>query len=113
MSDALPTDRPDFAPPDRADDPMSSLIPYRNSRALGAYYCGVFSLIPCAGVILGPVALLLGIQGLNYARQTPGAKGKAHAIVGIVLGALTTLVNWGMLLMFMLSLLASALSAPQ
>jgi hypothetical protein len=110
MSEAGSAPRPEFAPQDRADDPMSTLIPYKNGKALAAYYCGVFGLIPCAGAILGPIALLLGIQGLNFAKANPGAKGKAHAIVGIVLGTLATLANWGLILMLLLSLLLAALS---
>jgi hypothetical protein len=76
-------------------DATGGLIPYKNSKALAAYYCGVFSLIPCVGAILGPIALVLGILGLNYAKEHPRAKGQAHAIVGIVLGGLTGLGNIG------------------
>lgn len=77
------------------EDATGGLIPYKNSKALAAYYCGVFSLIPCVGAILGPIALVLGILGLSYAREHPRARGQAHAIVGIVLGGLTALGNIG------------------
>src|SRR5262245_26603803 len=43
------------------DDALSTLIPYKNGQALAAYYCGVFSLIPVIGVLLGPIAIILGI----------------------------------------------------
>jgi hypothetical protein len=76
-------------------DATGGLIPYKNGKALAAYYIGVFSLIPCLGAVLGPIAVVLGVMGLNYARQHPGASGKAHAIVGIVLGGLTALGNIG------------------
>jgi hypothetical protein len=66
----------------------SVLIPYRNARALAAYYCGVFGLIPCVGSLLGPVALVLGILGLRYRNRNPAAHGAGHAITGIVLGSL-------------------------
>ena len=56
--------------------------------ALIAYYVGVFSIIPCLGPLPGIVALVLGIKGLKYANEHPEAKGKAHAIVGIVAGGL-------------------------
>jgi hypothetical protein len=79
----------------RQDGGISTLIPYTNGRALGAYYCGVFAIIPCAGLILGPIALILGVLGLRFANEHPTAKGKGHAIAGIVLGLLTTIVNWG------------------
>jgi predicted Zn finger-like uncharacterized protein len=81
---------------DPAGDAVSTLIPYKNGRALIAYYLGVFSLIPCAGHLLGPAALILGILGLRYAKAHPTAKGAGHAIAGIVLGGLTTLGYWGL-----------------
>ena len=78
-----------------AEEAVSTIIPYKNGRALAAYYLGVFSLIPCAGLLLGPAGLILGILGLRYVKANPTAKGTGHAIAGIVLGGLTTLFNWG------------------
>lgn len=90
-------------------DALSSLIPYKNSKALTAYYCGVFSLIPCLGLILGPIALIFGISGLRYAKEHPQAKGQAHAVVGIVLGTITTLFNFGAILFSVAMILLGAL----
>ncbi|HZV06439.1 MAG TPA: zinc-ribbon domain-containing protein [Gemmataceae bacterium] len=81
---------------DPTEEAVSTIIPYKNGRALIAYYLGVFSLIPCAGLLLGPAALVLGILGLRYVKAHPTAKGTGHAIAGIVLGGLTTLGNWGL-----------------
>jgi predicted permease len=61
------------------------MIPYKNGKALAAYYCGVFSFIPLLGCILGPIAIILGILGLAHAKKFPKSKGKGHAIAGIVL----------------------------
>jgi hypothetical protein len=69
-------------------DATGGLIPYKNAKALTAYYLGVFSLIPCLGIILGPIAIILGFLGLAHAKKHPEARGQAHAIVGIVLGGL-------------------------
>jgi hypothetical protein len=105
-----PRPRPDdedenrFAAP---DEPVSTIIPYKNLKALIAYYCGVFSLIPCVGAVLGPVALILGILGLRYVGQHPTAKGTGHAIAGIVLGGLTLLFNWGAILFVVIGALAT------
>ncbi|HVK18076.1 MAG TPA: DUF4190 domain-containing protein [Fimbriiglobus sp.] len=88
-------DRPRRRRPRDEGDATGGLIPYKNGKALAAYYTGVFSLIPCLGAILGPIAVVLGIMGLNYAKKHPKASGKAHAIVGIVLGGLTALGNIG------------------
>jgi hypothetical protein len=76
-------------------DPTGGLIPLRNGMALAAYYCGVFSFIPCFGLILGPLALTFGFIGLGKANRHPEAKGKGHSIAGIVCGGLTTLGNIG------------------
>jgi hypothetical protein len=75
------------------ESPVSTIIPYKNGMALAAYYCGVFSLIPCLGGLLGPAAFILGILGLRYVKKYPSAHGTGHAIVGIVLGGITGLVH--------------------
>ena len=66
-------------------DKTGGLIPYKNGKALAAYYCGVFSLIPLFGCVLSVFAVVLGVMGIVYANQHPAAKGKGHAITGIVL----------------------------
>jgi hypothetical protein len=83
---------------DPAEEAVSTIIPYKNGRALIAYYLGVFSLIPCVGHLLGPAALVLGVLGIRYVKANPTAKGTGHAIAGIVLGSLTTLLYWGITL---------------
>lgn len=70
---------------DDDDGGVSTLIPYKNPKALTAYYCGVFALIPCLGAILGPIALIFGILGLKAVRAHPRMHGTGHAIAGIVL----------------------------
>mgnify|MGYP000069205373 CR=1 FL=1 len=65
------------------------LIPYKNGMALASYYCGVFGLIPMLGLLLGPIACILGILGFRYAGKNPKARGMAHSIVGIILGGVT------------------------
>ena len=70
------------------DTIISRVVPYKNTQALAAYYCAVFALIPCVGVILGYIALVLGILGLKYAKAHPEAHGKVHAWIGVILGGL-------------------------
>lgn len=70
------------------DTIISRVIPYKNTQALAAYYCAVFALIPCVGIILGYVALVLGILGLKYAKAHPEAHGKIHAWIGVILGGI-------------------------
>lgn len=76
--------------PDEADL-LGGLIPYKNRQALLAYYFGVFALIPCLGIPLGIVAIVLGVRGLKFANLHPEARGKAHALTGIILGSICTL----------------------
>lgn len=76
------------------DGGVSTLIPYKNSKALLAYYLGVFGLIPCLGNFLGPAALILGILGRRHAQKHPKAKGTGHALTGIVLGTMEILLYW-------------------
>jgi DNA-directed RNA polymerase subunit RPC12/RpoP len=91
-------DEEDRRPDAYEDDAVTTLIPYKNGKALAAYYVGVFSLIPCLGLILGPIALILGIMGLRFVAAHPKAKGTGHAWAGVVLGTLTTLGNWGIVI---------------
>lgn len=75
----------------RDPDPTGGLIPLNNGMGLAAYYCGVFSFIPCFGMVLGPLAVVFGFLGLSHARKYPDAKGRGHSIAGIVCGGLTAL----------------------
>ena len=87
-----PGNIPNYQQPAPAGDAISTIIPYRNGFALTSYYLGVFSLIPCVGALLGIAAVIFGILGLKAAAKNPQAKGKVHAIVGIVLGGIFGLI---------------------
>jgi phage FluMu protein Com len=89
------------------DGTIGGLIPFRNAQALWAYYLGIFSLIPCAGIPLGIAALVLGIRGLGYANDHPEAKGKVHAWIGIVLGGGCALVYVLGVVLFVIGMIAS------
>lgn len=103
--DDEPDDRPRrrSRPPEerrRDDDGVSTIIPYHNAMALAGYYVGVFSLIPCVGLILGPLGLIFGIVGLRRVNRNPEIKGTGHAVTAIVLGGIATLGNYGVLIAF-------------
>jgi hypothetical protein len=82
-------------------NPVSVIIPYKNARALIAYYLGIFSLIPIAGLLLGPPAVLFGILGIRYVSKHPAAHGTGHALAGIIIGSLTSLGNWGLVILIL------------
>ena len=80
--------------PTAQGDATGGIIPYKNGHALVAYYLGVFSIIPCFGLLLAIPALILGIIGLKKRKANPLIKGSAHAWVGIIMGGIFTVV-WG------------------
>ncbi|MEX2219065.1 MAG: hypothetical protein WD749_09940 [Phycisphaerales bacterium] len=90
---APPVVQPAIMPPP-SDGGVGTLIPYRNGAALTGYYVGVFALVPGFGLLLGPAAVILGIAGFRAYQREPHRKGAAHAWVAIVLGAITSLLNW-------------------
>lgn len=70
-------------------DGTGGLIPYKNPKALTAYYLGIFGLFPFIGFMLAVPALILGILGLQARKQNPLIKGAVHAWVGIILGTIS------------------------
>jgi hypothetical protein len=88
FADLFPPPISPVLPPVSGGDGVNVIIPYKNVRALVAYYLAVFSLIPFLGMPLGLVAFVLGILGLRYRRANPAAGGVVHAWIGIVLGGL-------------------------
>ena len=84
---------------------MGGLIPVHNSKALIAYYLGVFSLIPCA--FIGIAAFILGLQGLRDANARPEIRGKTHAWVGIIAGGFFALLYCGLTLLAIIGMLSS------
>ncbi len=89
----VPPTSPMFTPAPEQPNAAEVLIPYRNGPALMGYYTSVFALIPGIGLILGPVAVVLGCMGRRNAIRNPGAKGTAHAWVAILLGGIITLLH--------------------
>jgi len=65
-----------------------------NRLALAGYRCAIVGLVPFVGLVLGPVALVLGMLGRRRAKADPDTKGIGPATAAIVLGTLITLTNW-------------------
>jgi hypothetical protein len=76
---------------------LNAIVPYKNVRALLAYYLAVFSLIPILGAPLGLLALVLGAAGLRFQRKNPAAGGVVHAWIGIVVGGFFGFVYLGLI----------------
>ncbi|MFA6045800.1 MAG: hypothetical protein WC718_12525 [Phycisphaerales bacterium] len=90
-----PMSPPQFQP-SAGDEMVATVIPYRNKAALVGYYVSIGSLIPGLGLLLGPAAMVLGVMGIKRVRAEPKVRGTAHAIVALVLGSITTLGYWGL-----------------
>ena len=74
-------------------DATGGVIPYKNSKSLASYYCGVFSLIPVLGLLLGVVAIVLGILGWRDYRRNPEIRGQVHCWVGMIIGSIVVLIH--------------------
>jgi hypothetical protein len=76
-------------------DATGGVIPYKNPKALIAYYLGILSGLPLIGLPLGIVAFVLGIMGLKDRAKNPVIKGSVHAWIGIGCGGIFALF-WGL-----------------
>jgi hypothetical protein len=76
-------------PADENDSPFGR----RPTPALRAYRCAVYSLIPLAGLLLGPAAIVLAALAWRAGRRDPEARGNGYVVIALVLGAVTLLCN--------------------
>lgn len=111
MSEDLPPPPPDRTPPPPGPPPIPTtvggparyqesavpalgvLVPTKNPHSLWSYYLGIFSLIPCLGILMGIAAIILGAMAIKRFNANPAIRGRTHAIVGIVAGALCILIQ--------------------
>jgi len=66
------------------------------SKPLGviAYQCAVLGLIPLAGLVFGPLALILGLIAWRRKEDRSSARISNHALAAMVLGSLISMTNW-------------------
>jgi hypothetical protein len=69
------------------------LVPRDNTKALVGYYLAIASLIPGLGLLIGPVAVAYGVEGLRYAKRRSHRSGVAHACTAVIVGCITTILN--------------------
>lgn len=91
-------------------DATGGIIPYKNPKALIAYYLGILSGLPLIGFPLGIAALVLGIMGLSDRKKNPVIKGSVHAGIGIGCGLIFTLLWGGVILLIIIGIVTSAAS---
>jgi hypothetical protein len=78
-------------------DATGGIIPYKNPKALIAYYLGIFSGLPLIGLPIGIAAFILGFLGLRDRSRNPVIKGSLHAGIGIGCGCLFSLL-WSLVI---------------
>jgi len=93
-----PTEDP---PKPSESDATGGIIPYKNPKALMAYYLGIFSGLPLVGLPLGIAAFVLGIKGLQERSRNPAIKGSIHAGIGIGCGGFFTIL-WSIFVVAMI-----------
>ena len=103
LAPPLPDEQPNE--PITPNGGMGALIPYKNAPALIGYYLGIFSLIPCLGLLLAIPAFILGIIGLRKAKQNPEVKGKGHAITALVISSIVLAISLFVLAIIVISAL--------
>jgi hypothetical protein len=66
---------------------IGSRVP-KNRKAVLAYRCAMFGLIPGLGLLLGGVAVGMGFFGYRHALAAPSDRGLGHAVAAMILGSL-------------------------
>lgn len=111
FSDTIPTASTATHTATPTGDATGGVIPYKNPQALIGYYTGLaafaLSCLPGIGLILGIVALVLGIRGFRAYRKTPVIGGPVHAWIAIAGGSFALLLG----LVFLGFILAGILGA--
>ena len=75
------------------ETPASPAVP-SNRPALRAYWLSLFGLIPIAGLVLGPAAVVLGALAARKARTEPTFSAHGPLLASVVIGTIDTLTNW-------------------
>jgi hypothetical protein len=82
------------------ETPFSEHVEPANRPAMRAFRVAVYALVPGAGLVLGPLAVVLGALAGWRGKSDPAFSAPIPARAAVVLGALVTLTNWaGLLLM--------------
>lgn len=76
-----------------AGEVFGDFTPWRNPASVYAYVVSLVALIPFLGLVLGPIAILLGVIGWIKRRRDPTIRGGNFATAGIVLGSIALVFN--------------------
>jgi hypothetical protein len=87
-------------------DATGGVIPYKNPKALIAYYLGILSGLPLIGLPFGVAAFILGLLGLRDRKKNPVIKGSVHAGIGIGCGCFFSLLWTFMVVMIVIAIIS-------
>src|SRR5262245_7378432 len=95
------------AVPPESDTPFSEKAEgaYRAVRC--AYRTALYALVPGIGLVLGPVAVLLGLRARHMARQESHFRAWSVISATLMLGLAITVTNWAGLWLIILGLRGS------
>ncbi len=80
---------------EESDTPFSSQsVDARGRSAVRAYLVSLYALIPVVGLLLGPLALVMGLLAWLRGRRDPAFKGKSLCKAAVLLGSLLTVTQW-------------------
>jgi hypothetical protein len=80
-------------PGDDIDTPFAMRPDSPQAPAMRAYRFAVYSLIPLAGLLLGPVAIVLALLAWREGRRDPEARGEGYVVAALALGLAALLCN--------------------
>ena len=113
----LSPSQPDVAPPQPAapiwqpPPPPSYVTPESKSLAVAAMVVGIISVTVgwlCLGPIPGIAAIIMGAVALSQIKKTPDrVGGKPMAVVGVVTGSVTVLIYAGIMVFYVVVLIAA------
>jgi hypothetical protein len=66
----------------------------KTGLAWTAYRCSVYGMIPLVGLVMGPIALVLGFIAWKRGEVIDKGRGIGPARAGMMLGGLVALTNW-------------------
>ena len=78
---------------DDDDRDFGDITPWKNPAALYGYRLGVIGLVPVLGMVLGPVAIVLGAISIWKYRTDNSVGGYSQSHAALVLGLIETAFN--------------------
>src|SRR5262249_34722324 len=93
--------------PSENDTPFSEQVHLRNPEAARAYRVSIYALIPPLGLVLGPLAIVLGLRAPRHGRRDPTFTGGVLTNAAIILGPWLTVTSWIGLTLMLLGLRSS------